>query len=207
MIWPALPARVDIPMIATERGRRNLATACGPRASCGPLMLDVLCRVLVGLPHQEVLAVGQRMPVWLDLHADFQLLGRAVDHVGDDVDADVERDAGDGIGLGALEGRRPAVRDGEGEHRALARHLAPFDVAPPAGEDAHRAREVLIFLRRLAVLDHELLLPRRLPERHAEIVVLDVALDAERIVQCDSHDALYWFGTSASAALEPQLRP
>src|SRR6202035_4130528 len=143
------------------------------------------------------------MPVRLDLHADFQFLGRTIDDVGDDVDADVERDAGDGIRLGALESRWPAVRDGEGEYRALARHLAPFDVAPAAGENAHRAREVLILLRCLAVLDHELLLLRRLPERHAEIIMFDVALDAERIVQCDRHDdALYWFGTSASAALE-----
>jgi len=35
---PALPARADIPTIATERGRRNRATAFGPRASCGPLI-------------------------------------------------------------------------------------------------------------------------------------------------------------------------
>jgi hypothetical protein len=37
--------------------------------------------------------------------------------------------------------------------------------------------------------------------------MLNVALDAERVVECDGHDALYWFGTSASAALVPQLRP
>jgi hypothetical protein len=37
--------------------------------------------------------------------------------------------------------------------------------------------------------------------------MLDVALDLERIVECDSHDTLYWFGTSANAALVPQLRP
>ena len=60
--------------------------------------------------------------------------------------------------------------DGVGEHLALAGHLAPFDVAAPAGEDADRPREVLVLLGRLAVLDDELLLPRRLPERHAEIV-------------------------------------
>src|SRR6202035_1015311 len=93
----------------------------------------VLCGILVRLPHQEVLAVGERVPVRLDLHADFQFLGRAIDDVGDEVDADVERDAGDGIRLGALEGRWSAVRNGEGEYRALARHFAPFDIAAAAG--------------------------------------------------------------------------
>src|SRR5262249_23548822 len=102
------------------------------------------------------------------------------------------------------------MRDGEGVHLALAGDLAPFDIAPSAGEDAHGPREMLKLLRHFAELDHELFLPRRLPERHAEIVVLDIAaLDVERIVQCHSHDVLdtYWFGTSAIAALEPQLRP
>src|SRR6202035_3248313 len=98
----------------------------------------------------------------------------------------------------AVERRRPAMRDGEAEHRALAGHLAPFDVAPPSGEDAHRPREVLVLLGALAVLDDQLLLPRRLPERQAEIVMLDVALDVERVVQRDGHGhALYSAGTSA----------
>ena len=38
MTWPALPARVDMPTIATDRGRRNLATAFGPRAASGPVI-------------------------------------------------------------------------------------------------------------------------------------------------------------------------
>ena len=38
MTWPALPARVDMPTIATDRGRRNLATAFGPRADSGPVI-------------------------------------------------------------------------------------------------------------------------------------------------------------------------
>src|SRR5262249_27692177 len=117
------------------------------------------------------------------------------------------RHAGDSIGRYAVKRRRAAVRNGEGEYRALAGDLTPFDVAAPAGEDAHRAWEVLIFFCRLAVLDDELLVPCGLPERHSKIVMLDVALDVERIVECDTHDALYWFGTSASAALVPQLRP
>ncbi len=33
MTWPALPARADMPTIATDRGRRKRATA--PRAACG----------------------------------------------------------------------------------------------------------------------------------------------------------------------------
>jgi hypothetical protein len=37
--------------------------------------------------------------------------------------------------------------------------------------------------------------------------MLDVALNVERVIECDGHDALYWFGTSARAALVPQLRP
>ena len=38
MTWPALPGRVDMPTIATDRGRRNLATAFGPRADSGPVI-------------------------------------------------------------------------------------------------------------------------------------------------------------------------
>ncbi len=38
MTWPALPARADIPMMANDRGRRNLATAFGPRATSGPFI-------------------------------------------------------------------------------------------------------------------------------------------------------------------------
>ncbi len=44
MTWPALPGRDDIPTIATDRGRRNLATALGPRADCGPV-ISRLCPV------------------------------------------------------------------------------------------------------------------------------------------------------------------
>ena len=54
-------------------------------------------------------AVLERMPVWLHLHANLQLLGRAVDHVGDDVDTDVEGYTGDGIGLDSLKSRWSAV--------------------------------------------------------------------------------------------------
>src|SRR5215467_13707969 len=154
-----------------------------------------------------MLAVLKRMPVCLHLHADLELLRRAVDHAGDDIDADFKRHARNRIGLPALERRRPAVRDREREHRALAGDLTPFDVAAAACKYAHRTGKVLVSLRGLAVLDDELLLPRRLPERHAKIVVLDVALDVERIVECERHDDLYWLGISASAALVPQLRP
>src|SRR5690242_9931206 len=124
-------------------------------------------------------AVLEWMPVWLHFHADLQLLGRAVDHAGDDVDTDIECHAGNGIGLGALKRRWSTMRNCEGEYRAPAGHLAPFDVAAPAGKDAHRARKMLILLCRLAVLDHELLLPRRFPERHAKIVMPDVTPDLE----------------------------
>src|SRR5712671_1764448 len=132
-------------------------------------------------------AVLERMPVGLDLQADLELLGLAVDDVGDEVAADVERDAHDGIGLGAAERRRAALRDGVGEHLALARHLAPFDVAPPSGEDADRPREVLIFSGRLAVLHEQLLLLRPFPIGLGEVEVLDRALDAQRVVECFGH--------------------
>src|ERR1700751_3552190 len=101
-------------------------------------------------------AVVERMPIRLDVHPDLQLLGRAVDHASDDIDPDVECHAGDGIGLDTVKCRRPAVGNSEGEYRPFTGDLAPFDVAPSAGEDAHRAWKVLIFLCRLAVLDHEL---------------------------------------------------
>src|SRR5690242_13414965 len=100
-----------------------------------------------------MLAVLERMPVGLHRHSDLELIGAAVDHSGDEVDADIERDARHRIRLVAAEGRRSAMRDGEGEQRALAGDLAPFDVSAPAREDAHRAWEVLVLLRRLAVLD------------------------------------------------------
>src|SRR5437588_841416 len=58
------------------------------------------CRVLVGLEHHEVRAVLERMPVRLDLHADLQLLDRAVDDVGDEVDTDVEGHTDHCVGLG-----------------------------------------------------------------------------------------------------------
>ncbi len=102
---------------------------------------------LSGWNIKQMRAVAERMPVRLHLHADLQLLGRAIDDVGDEVDADVERDAHHGVRLGAAKGRRAALGDGVGVHHALAGDLAPFDVAPPAGEDAHRTRKVLIFLR------------------------------------------------------------
>src|SRR5215469_10673530 len=112
--------------------------------------------------------VFKRMPIRLHLHADLQLLGRAIDHVGDDIDTDIEGHAGDGIGLDTLKSRWPAVRNGEGEYGAFAGDLTPFDVAASAGEDAYRAREVLVLLCRFAVLDDELFLPCGLPERHAK---------------------------------------
>src|SRR5215469_8955252 len=111
------------------------------------------------------------------------------------------------VGLDTLKGRRPPVRNGEGEYGALAGDLPPFDVAASTSENAHRAWKVLVLLCRLAVLDDELLLPRGLPERHAKIIMFDVTPDIECVVECDCHNALYWFGTSASAALVPQLRP
>src|SRR6185503_11819518 len=98
-----------------------------------------------------MLAVVERMPVRLHLHADLQVLGLAVDQIGNEIDADVERHAGDGIRLLALERGRAAMRYRVGEHRALARDLTPFDVAAPSGEDADRARKVLILAGRLAV--------------------------------------------------------
>src|SRR5262249_30471980 len=126
---------------------------------------------------------------------------------GDEVDADVERDAHHCVGLCAAEGGRAAVRDGVGEHHAPARHLAPFDVAPSSGEDAHRPREVMVLAGGLAILDDELLLLRPLPIGLGEVEVLDGALDADRIVECLDHGRLAYSGTSTSAALEPQLRP
>src|SRR5205085_6534420 len=111
------------------------------------------------------------------------------------------------VGLGAAEGRRAAVGDGVGEHHALARDFPPFNVAPPSGEDAHRAREVLILARHLAILEHELPLLRALPVGFGEVEVPDGALDAERVVECFGHTRLAYSGTSIRAALEPQLRP
>ena len=178
MTWPALPgARRD----SDDRDRAR-AQESGDRL--GPARVLRSAHRFVGLEHEEMRAVVERMPVRLHLHADLQLLGLAVDDVGDEVDADVERDADHRVGLVAAERRRAAMGDGVGEHHALARHLAPFDVAPPAGEDAHRAREVLILAGRLAILDDELLLLRSLPIGLGEVEVLDGALDAERVVQC-----------------------
>src|SRR5919197_5339169 len=99
------------------------------------------------------------------------------------------------------------MRDGVGEHYALPGDVAPFDVAPPAGEDAHGAREVLILAGGLAVLDDELLLPPGLPIRLREIEVFNRAFDAERVIQCFRHGRLAYSGTRTRAALEPQLRP
>ena len=85
---------------ADDRHRsRAQESGDGLRAACG--LPHRSCRVLVRLEHQQMLAVVERMPVRLHLHADLQVLGLAVDHVGDDVDADVERHARDGVGLGA----------------------------------------------------------------------------------------------------------
>jgi len=152
-------------------------------------------------------AVVERVPVGFHLHADLQFRRRAVDDVGNEVDADVERDAHHRVGLEAAEGRRAALGDSVGEHHALARYLAPFDVAPAPGEDTHGPWEVLVLAGGLAVLDDELLLLRPFPIGLGEIEVLDGALDAERIVECFGHGRLAHSGTSTSAALEPQLRP
>src|SRR5581483_11271539 len=140
-----------------------------------------------GLPHQEVFAIRERVPVRLDLHADLQFVGCAFDHVGNDINPDIARHTGDGVRFAALKRGWAAVGDSEREHRAFARYLAPFNITAPPGEDTHGTRKVLIFLRGLAVLDDEFLLPRCFPEWHTEIVVFDVAFDAERIVQCDGH--------------------
>src|SRR6266568_3243874 len=99
------------------------------------------------------------------------------------------------------------MRDGVGEHHALARDFTPFDVAPLAREDAHWAREVLILAGGLAVLDDELLLAGALPIRLGEIEVFNRTLDAERVVECFRHSRPAYSGTRTKAALEPQLRP
>src|SRR5262249_41912465 len=111
------------------------------------------------------------------------------------------------VGLGAAEGWRAAVGHRVGEHHALARRLAPFDVAPSSGEDAHRPREVLVLAGGLAILDEELLLFRPLPIGLGKVEVLDGALAPALIVECFAHGPLAYSGTSTSAALEPQLRP
>src|SRR5437763_5951430 len=150
-------------------------------------------------------AAFERMPIGPNLRPDLQLLGRAVHHPGDDIDADVKCHAGDGIRLGALKRRWPAMRDSEGEYCTLAGHLPPFDVASPAGENAHRPWKVLIFLCRLAVLDNELLLPCSFPERHTEIVMLDVELDRDRVVECDINTGHSLFGSRSIAVLVSTL--
>src|SRR5260370_38280698 len=99
------------------------------------------------------------MPMRLYLHVDLDLLGGAVDEVGDEVDADVERHARDSVRLCATKCGRAAMRDSVGEHHALAGDFAPFDIPPLAGEDAHRSREVLTFGGGAAGLASELLSP------------------------------------------------
>src|SRR5262245_9501692 len=99
------------------------------------------------------------------------------------------------------------MRDSIREHHALAGDFAPFDVAPLAGENTHRAREVLILAGGLAVLDDELLPPRALPIRFGEIEVFNCTLYAESVVECFRHGRLAYSGTRTRAALEPQLRP
>src|SRR5262249_14210236 len=213
---PALPARADMPTIAIERGRKNRATAFPPRAAASPVMPSHCTPTLalprtrgrecaVRLKHHEVGAVAERVPVGLHLHADLELLARAIDHVGDEVDADIKRDADHGIRLGAAERRRAAVGDSVRVHHARAGDLAPFDIAPASGEDAHRARKVLILAGRLAVLEHELLAFGSFPVRLGEVEMPDGALDGQRVVK--GHVRLAHSGTSISAALEPQLRP
>src|SRR5690242_21364042 len=91
-----------------------------------------------------MLAVLEWMPVGLHRHSDLELIGAAVDHSGDEVDADIERDARHRIRLVAAEGRRSAMRDGEGEQRALAGDLAPFDVSSRARKQAPRAEQKMI---------------------------------------------------------------
>src|SRR5262249_47126777 len=152
-------------------------------------------------------AVVERAPVGFHLHTDLQFRRRAVDDVGNEVDPDVERDAHHRVGLGAAERRRCAVGDGVGEHHALARYLAPFDVAPSSGEDAHRPREVLVLAGGLAILDDELLLLRPFPIGLGKVEVLDRALDAERIVECFGHARLAYPETTPTPALGPHLRP
>src|SRR6185436_8039188 len=147
------------------------------------------------------------MPVRLHLHADLQLFGRAVDDVGEEVNADVERHAHHRVRLLAAEGGRAAIRDGVGVDRAFAGHLFPLDVAPPPGEDADRTRKVLELARRLAALEHELLLLRAFPVGLREVEMLDAALDGKSVFQRLVHDGLAYSGTKTRAALEPQLRP
>ncbi len=132
-------------------------------------------------------AVLERMPVRLHLQADFQLVDRTVDDVRNEVDADIERDAHDCIGLGATERGRAALGDGVGEHRALARNFTPLDITSPSREDAHRPREMLVLAGRLAMLDDELLLLRALPVGLGVIEMLDSAFDAERVVEFLGH--------------------
>src|SRR5262249_55926466 len=183
---------------AAEIWRRLAARAPPPDRSCW---------VFVRLEHQQVRAVRERIPMRLDLHADLDLLGGTVNEVGDEVHADVERHARDRVRLGAVKYRWAAMRDGVREHHALAGDFAPFEVAPLAGEDAHRAREVLILSGGLAVLDDQLLLPGALPIGLREIEVFNRALDTEGVVECFRHGRLAYSGTRTRAALEPQLRP
>src|SRR5262249_5763274 len=133
--------------------------------------------------------------------------GGTGDEVGNEVDADVERHARDRVRLGAAKYRRAPMRDGIGEHHALARDFAPFDVAPLAGEDAHRAREVLILAGGLAVLDDEFLPAGPPPVRFGKNAEVKCTLCARRVREWFCPDRVAHSGTRPRAALEPQLRP
>src|SRR5262249_50848092 len=75
--------------------------------------------------------------------------------------------------------RRAAMRDGVGEHHALARDFAPFDVAVKM-----LTRRGKCLASGLAVLDDEFLPAGPLPVRFGETEVFNRALDAERVVEC-----------------------
>src|SRR6478736_4429987 len=93
-------------------------------------------------------------------------------------------------------------------------YLAPFDVGLAAGEDAGWARVMLILAGRPAILDDQLLLARRRPERLREAGRLDRAPDARSVIEkvgssgCHCRLAIdHASGASTRALLVPQLRP
>src|SRR5215510_1519060 len=138
---------------------------------------------LFRLEHQQMRAVRERRPERLDAQADLELVARAAHDIGHHVHAFVERDEADRERLMALERRARAIGDREGEDLALARNLAPFEVAM-AVVDARRAREELVLAAALVELEEQSLLACGVPIGFGERARLGrLAGDVQRVVE------------------------
>src|SRR6185503_20063264 len=107
-------------------------------------------------------SVREWQPIGLDLRADRYLIEPAMDDIGDDIDADIERHRRDQVRFLATKIGRTAPTDRIGEDFPRARHFAPFEIAVTV-EEAVGPRNKLVLAAFAVELQEQFLLARSFP--------------------------------------------